>query len=422
MKTKKLNIIIVLGLVATAGILIVQLLWTKEAFNLEEKKFSQKAHIALLEVVKHLYEGTSQELPSESPIKKISNDYYVVNVDNDFEPEILEFYLKSEFKKFNLTTDFEYAMYNCQSDEMIYGNYVSQTEKMPPKKTINFPKHKNLIYYFAIRFPSQTTFLLSSLRFWFALSFVLIVILLVYVYSVYTIIQQKKYSELQRDFINNMTHEFKTPLSSILIASNYLKQQPSIQTDEKLSNYTEVIINQSKKLNKHIEKILTIAKTDNSPMVLEKGKVDVLKSIDDVIESINLKYESAQIKIQTILTTVAIEADPFHFSNLIYNILDNSIKYCDEKPEIVIDLSMTYTHLLLRFKDNGVGISDKNIPSIFDKFYRVLDKRSNTVSGFGLGLYYVKKICLKHHWKISAKNNDEKGLTITIQIQANNLV
>ena len=422
MKTKKLNIIIVLGLVATAGILIVQLLWTKEAFNLEEKKFSQKAHIALLEVVKHLYEGTNHELPTESPIKKISNDYYVVNVDNDFDPEILEFYLKSEFKKFNLTTDFEYAMYNCQSDEMIYGNYVSQTEKNAPKRTISFPKHKNLIYYFAIRFPSQTTFLLSSLRFWFVLSFVLIIILLVYVYSVYTIIQQKKYSELQRDFINNMTHEFKTPLSSILIASNYLKQQPSIQTDDKLSTYTEIIINQSKKLNNHIEKILTMAKTDNAPMVLEKEKVDVFKSINDVIENINLKYEAANIKIQSLLTTVSIEADPFHFSNLIYNILDNSIKYCDEKPEIVIDLSMTYTHLVLQFKDNGIGISDKELPFIFDKFYRVPDKKSNVVNGFGLGLYYVKKICLMHQWKISGKNNQEKGLSICIQIPAINLV
>ena len=208
MKTKNLNIIIVLGLVATIGILIAQLLWTKEAFNLEEKKFSQKTHIALLEVVKKLYQGTNSELPSENPIKKIANDYYIANVDNDFEPKILEYYLKTEFTKFNINTDFEYAMYNCQSDEMVYGNYISLTDKSPEKRTVYFPKHKNLVYYFAIRFPNETTYLFSSLRFWFILSFALIIILLVYVYSIYTIIQQKKYSELQRDFINNMTHEF----------------------------------------------------------------------------------------------------------------------------------------------------------------------------------------------------------------------
>ena len=102
MKTNKLNIIIVLGLIAIIGILLAQLLWTKEAFNLEEKKFSQKAHIALLEVARKLYEGTNNELPSENPVQKISNDYYIVNIEHDFEPDILEFYLKSEFKKINI--------------------------------------------------------------------------------------------------------------------------------------------------------------------------------------------------------------------------------------------------------------------------------------------------------------------------------
>jgi len=161
LKTKNLNIIIVLGLVATIGILIAQLLWTKEAFNIEEKKFSQKAHIALLNVVKHLYEGTNHEIPANNPVRKVSNDYYIINVDNDFEPAILEHYLKVEFEKIGITTDFEYAMYNCQSDEMVYGNYISFTNKTPKKTSIYFPKHKNLIYYFAVRFQNERSYFLS---------------------------------------------------------------------------------------------------------------------------------------------------------------------------------------------------------------------------------------------------------------------
>ena len=176
MKTKNLNIIIVLGLVATIGILIAQLLWTKEAFTIEEKKFSQKTHVALLEVVKKLYEGTNSELPAQNPIKKVANDYYIVNVENDFQPDILEFYLKEEFAKFNITTDFEYAMYNCQSDEMVYGNYISLSDKKAKKSSVYFPKHENLVYYFAIRFPNETSYLFSSLRFWFVLSFVILFI------------------------------------------------------------------------------------------------------------------------------------------------------------------------------------------------------------------------------------------------------
>lgn len=415
MKTKNLNIIIVLGLVATIGILVAQLLWTKEAFNLEEKKFSQKTHIALLEVVKKLYQGTNSELPSENPIKKIANDYYIVNVENDFEPKILEYYLKTEFAKFNITTDFEYAMYNCQSDEMVYGNYISFTEKSPQKRTVYFPKHKNLVYYFAIRFPNETTYLFSSLRFWFVLSFALIVILLVYVYSIYTIIQQKKYSELQRDFINNMTHEFKTPLSSILLASNYLNKQKTILEDSKLKKYTEIIIQQSTKLNSHIEKILNIAKSDNAPMKMDLKEILIVPIIKDVVENMQLNHPNLSIKINT-SRDFTIQADAFHFTNIVYNLLDNSIKYCDINPEIIISIKEENSQIKIDFSDNGIGISDKNLTFIFDKFYRIPSTKSNEINGFGLGLYYVKKICTQHHWKLFASNNKNKGLTISIVI------
>jgi two-component system, OmpR family, phosphate regulon sensor histidine kinase PhoR len=417
LKINKLNGIIALGLIAIIGILIAQLLWTKEAFTLEEKKFGQKANIALLEVAKQLYAGTNNLLPSENPVQKISNDYYIVNVNNDFEPEVLEYYLKSEFAKATLNTDFEYAIYNCQSDEMVYGNYVSRSEKNYQKSDIFFPKHKNLVYYFAIRFPDQATFLFSSLKFWFLLSGALLVILLVYVYSIFTILQQRKYSELQKDFINNMTHEFKTPLSSILIASNYLANQNLIKKDEKLKKYSKIIIDQSKKLNSHIEKILTIAKSDSSQMALKKETIAVLPIIEEVIENMKLKNEAVSIALKTNLPFLEIEADVFHFTNIIYNLVDNSIKYCNINPQITIEVIKTNNQITLLFRDNGIGISPKKVPFIFDKFYREATTKSNEVAGFGLGLYYVKKICDLHKWKINAKNNPEIGITVTLQIK-----
>lgn len=416
MKVNKLNSIILLGLVAIISILVAQLLWTKEAFNLEQKKLSQKAHIALLEVARKLYEGTNHELPAVNPVQKIANDYYIVNVENDFEPDILEFYLKSEFKKMNITTDFEYAMYNCQSDEMVYGNYISLSQKGKSKQTVYFPKHKNLVYYFAVRFPNETTYLFSSMRFWFILSTVLILILLIYVYSIFTLLQQKKYSELQRDFINNMTHEFKTPLSSILIASQYLIEQNAIKDDKKLHTYTDIIINQSHKLNSHIEKILNVAKSDHTSLELKSELVLIVPVIEETITNIQLKYPEAHIGIETNDPDYSIETDVFHFTNLVYNLLDNAVKYCNEKPEILIRISKENQFLKLEFIDNGIGISPKNITSIFDKFYRIQNEKSNEVNGFGLGLYYVKEICNLQYWKINAANNSEKGITITLTI------
>jgi two-component system, OmpR family, phosphate regulon sensor histidine kinase PhoR len=416
LKINKINIIIVLGLVAIIGILVAQLLWTKQAFTIEEKKFSQKAHIALLEVAKNLYEGTNHNLQTENPVKKISNDYYIVNIENDFEPDVLEFYLKAAFKKFGITTDFEYAMYNCQSDEMVYGNYITQNDNSQKKSNIHFPKHKNLVYYFAIRFPNETSYLFNSLKFWAYLFIGLIFILLIYVYSIFTILQQKKYSELQRDFINNMTHEFKTPLSSILIASNYLINQNEIKNDDKLHKYTDIIIKQSNNLNKHIEKILNLAKADNAPLALNKNKVAIILIIEDVIENIKLKYETSEITIISNSDNYIINCDEFHFTNLIYNLIDNSIKYCENEPKITIKISEVHHNIKLEFIDNGIGISVKNLPFIFDKFYRISSNKSTEINGFGLGLYYVKKICDLHHWKIIAKNNLNNGITISIVI------
>lgn len=419
MKIGKLNAIIILGLVAIIGILIAQLLWTKQAYSLEEKKFSQKVHIALLEVARQLYEGTSDDLPSENPVVKVSNDYYIVNVNNDFEPDILEFYLRGEFEKMDIHTDFEYAMYNCHSDEMVYGDYVSSAYKRSGKKTVVFPKHKNLVYYFAIRFPNETTYLFSSLKFWFVLSGALILILLVYVYSIVTILQQKKYSELQRDFINNMTHEFKTPLSSILLASNYLSKQPAIASDEKMSKYAHIIISQSNKLNSHIGEILSIAKSDSVPLAMDKKPLSVLSVLNEVLDNMRLKHDDLSISISAD-HDVTIAADIFHFTNIVYNLIDNSVKYCDGKPVVHIRVTAENQLVRLEFRDNGIGIPVKKLSEIFDKFYRIPNSRSNEVTGFGLGLYYVKKICTLHGWKISARNNAHQGVTLTLSIPASN--
>lgn len=410
MEIKKLNIIITLGFVAIIGILIAQLLWTRQAYNLEDKKFDQKVNIALMEVVEKLSGGETSF--TESPVQNVSNDYYVVNINNEFHPEVLEYYLKTEFTRLQINTDYVYALYNCHSDKMMYGKYVSKHQESP-SKAIKFPKHKNLVYYFSIRFPDKTTYLISSLRFWYLLTFALIIILLVYVYSIYTIIQQKKFSELQRDFINNMTHEFKTPLSSILLASEALTKQDIIKENSKLKTYTSIITDQSHKLNNHIEKILNIAKNDASGLSLKPQRIVLLPFIQEIVDSIKHKNENLSIEIH-IDSDISIIADEFHFTNIIYNILDNSIKYCDTKPTIKISSIKDSKGLYLKFKDNGIGIPAKNIPHIFDKFYRVNTNKSDEVNGFGLGLFYVKKIVQQHNWKISVENNTDKGITITL--------
>nr|WP_294233892.1 HAMP domain-containing sensor histidine kinase [uncultured Chryseobacterium sp.] len=413
MEIKKLNIIITLGFVAIIGILIAQLLWTRQAYNLEDKKFNQTVNIALLEVVEKLSDGKASF--AESPVQNISNDYYVVNINNEFHPDVLEHYLRTEFTRFQINTDYVYAVYNCHSDKMLYGKYISKDQDETNNKVIKFPKHKNLVYYFSIRFPNKTTYMISSLRFWYLLTFALIIILLVYVYSIYTIIQQKKFSELQRDFINNMTHEFKTPLSSILLASEALTKQNAVKENPKLQTYTSIITDQGNKLNHHIEKILNIAKNDVSGLSLKPQRIVLMPFIQEIVSTIRQKSENVSIEIHVDKDT-SIIADEFHFANIIYNIIDNSIKYCETQPVIIISSHTEQKGLSLKFKDNGMGIPAKNLPHIFDKFYRVNTPKSEEVTGFGLGLFYVKKVVRQHNWKISVENNSDKGITTTLFI------
>jgi len=270
------------------------------------------------------------------------------------------------------------------------------------------------VYYFAVRFPEKTSFIYNSLKGWIILCIVMVVTLFIYLYAIYIILQQQKFAALQKDFINNMTHEFKTPLSSILIASNFLSKHENIASDEKLKHYSQIIIEQGKKLDSHLEKILNVAKNDNNPLLLNKEPVYLFESINKTIGIIQLKYPEATINVNNHLHQNIIEADAFHFSNIIYNFLDNAIKYCDKKPAITIDLENKNAHTIIRISDNGIGIAPKYMKQIFEKFFRVPESKRLAVNGFGLGLYYVKKICDLHHWKLQAESTTGKGTVITL--------
>lgn len=422
MKFNKLNIIVLIGLLAIVGVLVMQLLMLKQAYVFEQKEIGEKIHFALQDVVNKIYRDNNSDLPNTSPIKKVTEDYYVVNVDDVFEAEVLEYYLATEFQKVKLDLDYEYAIYDCASDEMVYGKYMpgeNQTDIAKCEKC--FSKKEGLVYYFAIRFPHLNHTYITSLQHYWIYTGVLLLVLVIYVYSVIVLLRQKKYTELQKDFINNMTHEFKTPLSSILIASNYAAKQEAINQDTKLSKYISIIIAQSNKLNQHIERILSVAKTDANPTEPEKEPFSLNETLQLVQENVTLKYNPAVITI-TIQKDVTLLADKFHFYNIVYNIVENAIKYGTDVPEVSIAVQETAKGAQLQFTDNGPGIPASDIDHVFDKFYRVPRSNKQDVEGFGIGLFYVKKICELHGWKVSLKNNTDKGITITISIPKSSIV
>lgn len=419
MKFNRLNTVIFIGFLAIVGVIIMQLFLLNQAYIFEKRDTEDKIHFALQDVVEKIYRDNKSELPVANPIKKVSENYFIVNVNDVFENRILEHYLKTEFDKVKLELDFEYAIYDCSSESMVYGNYIS-IDGTPSKVCEDcFSKNTDLTYYFAIRFPHLKQSYFTSLSQYWVFTAVLFLVLIIYVYSVFLMLQQKRYTELQKDFINNMTHEFKTPLASILIASNYANTQNEIKDNPKLSKYMQIIINQSNKLNQHIEKILYVAKTDSNQIVLEKTKVDVSSVLELVKENILLKHQK-RIQIDILLEKkYFVMADEFHFYNLIYNVIDNSVKYAENEASIQIKSNETNKGLFLNFSDDGVGIPEKDLPFVFDKFYRVARQDNKDIEGFGIGLSYVKRVCEWHKWNVSVKNNDDKGITVSIQINKN---
>jgi two-component system, OmpR family, phosphate regulon sensor histidine kinase PhoR len=415
-KLQRVKIIVLVGIIAFVGIIAVQIYWLKQAFAYEEKKFSQNIQVSLLEVVNGINKYYGYKAPLRNPVLKLSADYYVVNIHNDFDAAVLEFYLTNTFVKRGITTDYEYAIYDCETEGMVYGSYVNMNLDNGRKPANVFPKAKNLVYYFAIRFPDQQSYLFTSLRPWAILSAIMFVVLLIYLYSIHVILQQQKYADRQRDFINNMTHEFKTPLSSILIASNYLAQQPAIIADSKLEKYTSLIIGQSKKLDGHVEKVLNLAKNDVRPLKLEKSAVNITEVISSAIDIIKVKYPAAEIVFSSD-TSYSISADPFHFGNVIYNLLDNAAKYCSTQPLIAIAIRKERSSLIIEVKDNGIGVSQKELKHISEKFYRVDNDQTKHVNGFGLGLYYVSNICSLHHWKIIFESDGSTGTKVFLTIK-----
>lgn len=292
MKFSRLNSVIIIGLLAIVGVIIMQLLLIDNAYKLEKKETEDKIFFALQDVLDKVYRDNHSGLTVSNQVIKQSEEYYIVNVNDEFENTILEHYLKEEFQKIKLDLAFEYAVYNCSSNQMVYGSYISSKGEKEPLKCKNcFVKHQDYTYYFAIHFPEMKQSHFKNLEQYWVFTGVLLFVLIIYVYSILLMLKQKKYTDLQKDFINNMTHEFKTPLSSILIASTYCKDQPEIKTNSKLARYNQIIIEQSQKLNQHIERILYVAKTESKQMTIEKTPLKLLPIIELVKENVLLKFE-----------------------------------------------------------------------------------------------------------------------------------
>jgi two-component system phosphate regulon sensor histidine kinase PhoR len=416
--------VVTLGALAIIGVISIQSYWVLKTWDIKSKEFNQSVRIALRKTTEKLAETDQFELPSKELVTQISSNYYVVNTEASIDAGNLEHFLRQELEALSLNEDFEYGIYDCSSQEMIYGNYCDfdNLNTEPAKKTRRLPEVDKFTYYFGVTFPNRDSHLMGEMRLSILFSAISLITILFFIYALTVILRQRRLSEMQKDFINNMTHEFKTPISTIKISSNVFLQNENIQKDDRLLRYANIINEQNNRLNNQVEKVLQIAQLEGDTFELRKEKINVNELLEKIIKSEELRISELDGKITMNLQSknAIIEADELHLTNIIHNLLDNAIKYCKTTPEITIETRDIGNNIKLRIADQGIGIKKEFMPQIFQKFYRIPTGDIHNIKGFGLGLFYVKNICKAHGWKIEAKSEEGKGTEFKISAQKAN--
>jgi two-component system phosphate regulon sensor histidine kinase PhoR len=237
------------------------------------------------------------------------------------------------------------------------------------------------------------------------------VILFCFAYTIQVILEQKKLSEIKNDFINNMTHEFKTPIATISLAADSIGNPMILHKPEKVQRFANIIKAENKRMNKQVEKVLSMALLDRKEVNLMIKPINIHEIISRAVDNISLQVErkDGQILQDLKAENAVIEADETHISNVIHNLLDNANKYTPEKPAISVHTRNTDGGVQVMIKDNGLGMSKEQRRKIFDKFYRVHTGNRHDIKGFGLGLSYVKAIVSEHKGDITVQSELGKG-------------
>jgi two-component system, OmpR family, phosphate regulon sensor histidine kinase PhoR len=453
MKRNSIGFVIIMATISVLGILLVQFFFLKKSVDLNEKQFHELTTSALRSVATQINDynsklhGHAAKPADVCPVDQISNNYYVVNVNDVIDPDILEHLLAVEFKKRNLNLPFEYGIYDCDSKKMVQGNIskaeskktnnksfkshdtlsCSQEEMLYDKhigkvnkksKVCHLPTCEKYTYYFGVHFPDRSQFYNSRLLAWYFMTGILFFVVIFFGYALYIIIKQKQLSEIQKNFINNLTHEFKTPIASIELASKVLSNPKIIEQPERLSEYVKIISQQNRRLSAQVEKLLQMATIEKTKLQLNLEQIELNSFITEAITEFKNSQNGNAYSINLVsnVGNANIAADKLHFSNLIFNILDNSIKYCSVVPDIIIRLEAIKDRYIISFDDNGIGIPKDYRKKIFNRFYRVPTGNVHDVKGFGLGLDYVKKIVRIHGWQIKVIENPRKGSTFIVEI------
>lgn len=418
MSRRTIVIVVLLAIVSLGVIVAGQVFWVRKAYGIQERQFNDHVMLALTNVVDQILVMNNDSAVTEPVLAKESN-FFVANINDTPSPFLLETLIKEEFERYNLTEDFEYGIYDCFTDSVVFASRVDFDKEdflVKPEKVAITSKFEQDGHYFGVLFPNKTAIILKQLDFWMYSSFVIFLIVVFFSYTIFVILKHKRLSEVKSDFINNMTHELKTPISTISLSAEALNNAEITKQPERYFQYINIIKNENNRLRSQVDKVLQIATLSPKKVNIKRERIDLHEVIRKAENTFSINIEEAGGTLNTRLnaTNSIINGDLVHITNVIYNLLDNARKYTDKEPVITIETTNKEEEIIVKVKDNGVGIERSQLRMIFDKFYRVPTGNLHNVKGFGLGLFYVDTIIKAHRAKIKVDSRVGEGSTFTL--------
>ena len=428
-------IITTLIFLSLLGIIFFQVLWINGSIKIEEQKFNEHIDFATAQVAEDLMEekGNLIPIPKKNsllfPSEKLQSEFFKPTIAQKYSIDEVKQIIRNAFEKHNLKkVPFEFSI---SSTSIIGEDMMSENFFKLQADTIDYTKHAIPLEsptgsmsegispqeFLVILVPHAKSFIWKSMT-WFIVGAVLftIIIFAAFFITVRALLKQKKLSEIKSDFINNMTHEFKTPLATISLAVDALKNEKVIQSREKTDYFTGIIKEENKRMNKQVETILQAALLDRQEVQLNVKKLHGHDLIHAALNNITLQVQekNGTIDVQLDATNDEVMADEVHFTNLINNLFDNAVKYSTDNLNIKLLTQNTNTLFKIKIEDNGIGMNKETLTRIFEKFYRAHTGNLHNVKGFGLGLSYVKTMVDAHKGNIKVDSTVGKGTIFTL--------
>ena len=416
MRSSTIRLIVPLATLAIVGIIATQTYWIRRIYHFQERSFELAAKTGMRSAAAEVMRLRGVQSPAVPPVEPIGPGTLAVPIGVPVEREVLEHFLHEAFAAQGLVTDFSYAIYDCNASAFGVTGYHDMDGAKRRQAAFSFPKIQRDTYHFAVHFPRRNALPLSEILLWGLCAVVLLGVVTFLCYLLYIIFRQRRLSEIQKDFLQNMTHEFRTPLSTIQLSAEVLKNPAILNAPSRLQQYAGIISAEAAALSAQVGRALHMYQVD-------KGAMQYLREPivwQDLLRDAATAYEGAVDErggsMQLIMPEKPVHSlgDRRHLLNTIAAVIDNAVKYSERAPAVFITLEAITGAVRMVVQDNGIGISETQQKRIFRKFYRVPTGNVHDVKGFGLGLSYVEETVRAHGGEIGVKSTPGIGTTFTL--------